>query len=290
MRFGLVGTGHWARQTHAAALTAAADAELVGVWGRNAERTAALAGDVGAAAYDDVDRMLADVDAVAFAVPPDVQAELAVRAARAGRHLLLEKPIATTVGYADRLVDAVDEAGVSSVVFFTGRFEPAQRKWLASVAESSWDGASALWISAAFGPGSPYTESPWRREKGALWDVGPHLLAMLTPALGPVTRVSADAGRGDLVHLVLHHESGASSTASLTLGAPVEASRVELTLWGASGRSAMPAGGVPAEVALRTAVQELVRNARAGVASHPCDVRFGRYVVGVLADAERQLA
>jgi len=84
MRFAVVGTGYWARQTHAAALAAHPDADLVGVWGRSFTRAAELADAVGAQPYEHVDDMFADVDAGAFAVPPDVQAELAVRAARQG--------------------------------------------------------------------------------------------------------------------------------------------------------------------------------------------------------------
>ena len=72
MRFGLVGTGYWARETHATALAAHPGAELVGVWGRSFERATGLADSFGAKAYRDVDEMFADVDAVAFAVPPDV--------------------------------------------------------------------------------------------------------------------------------------------------------------------------------------------------------------------------
>ena len=84
MRFGVVGTGYWARQTHAAALAAHPDADLVGVWGRSYDRAADVAKTVGAHAYERADDMFADVDAVAFAVPPDVQAKLAVRAATPG--------------------------------------------------------------------------------------------------------------------------------------------------------------------------------------------------------------
>ena len=68
--------------------------------------------------------MLADVDAVAIALPPDVQAPLAARAARAGKHLFLDKPLALSVTAADDVVAAVTDAGVRSVVFFTSRFRP----------------------------------------------------------------------------------------------------------------------------------------------------------------------
>ena len=62
------------------------------------------------AAFDDLDELIAAVDAVAFSVPPNVQAELALPAAEAGRALLLEKPLALSVEAAERLVDAVRRA------------------------------------------------------------------------------------------------------------------------------------------------------------------------------------
>jgi len=108
MRFGLVGTGYWAKITHASALASTPGAELVAVWGRNPAAAAALAAEHGAIAYQDFGEFLDNVDAVAFAVPPHVQAPLAIRAAEAGKHLLLEKPIALSADDADKLVAAVE--------------------------------------------------------------------------------------------------------------------------------------------------------------------------------------
>lgn len=290
MRFGLVGTGYWARVTHAAVLAAAPGVELAAVWGRDADKAAAVGAEFGTEAYPDFTEFLSRLDAVAFAVPPDVQAELAARAADAGKHLLLDKPIATSVADAQRLVDAVDRAGVATVVFFTARFDETKRQWLATVAEDKWEGAWARWIVSAFAPASPYANSPWRREKGALWDVGPHALSMLTAALGPVAAVTAGGGRGDLVHLICRHASGATSTASLTLNAPPSASNVELSLWGSGGVSTMPLAGSTAATSYRVALRELLGNVRSGERSHPCDVHFGASVVRTLAAAERQIA
>lgn len=50
-----------------------------------------------------------------------------------------------------------------------------------------------------FEPGNPFGESPWRRQRGALWDIGPHALSIVVPALGPVTYVVDDRGLGDTV-------------------------------------------------------------------------------------------
>ena len=84
LRFGLVGTGHWAQITHAPALASTDGIEFAAVWGRNSGAAGELAGCYHATAYDDISAFLANVDAVAFAVPPGVQAPIAVRAARGG--------------------------------------------------------------------------------------------------------------------------------------------------------------------------------------------------------------
>ncbi len=114
LRFGVLGTGYWAGETHAAGIVAHAGAELVGVWGRNPAKAEALGRRFGVGGYEDLDALLEAVDAVAIAVPPDVQADLAVRAARAGRHLLLDKPLALSLEQARSVVEAAEAGGVAS--------------------------------------------------------------------------------------------------------------------------------------------------------------------------------
>jgi predicted dehydrogenase len=289
LRFGLVGTGFWARITHAPALSSTEGIELAGVWGRDPSAARALAAEHGATAYGDVDEMIAAVDAVAFSVPPDVQAAIALRAAQAGRHLLLEKPIATSLPAADALVRAVQANGVASVVFFTARFQPLVRAWLAEVAATpGWVGGSGLWLGSALEEGNPFN-TPWRRDKGGLWDVGPHAVSVLWAALGPVASVRAEAGLGDIVHLVLRHESGVTSAVTVTIGAQPAAARTACFVWGEAGRSMMPSEGARSEVALGVALAELAANVASGAVDHACDVFFGREVVAVLAEAERQI-
>jgi predicted dehydrogenase len=286
VKFGLVGTGFWARTAHATGIRATDGAELVGVYGRDPQKAAAIAGEFGAAAYDDYDDMLAAVDAVAFAVPPDVQVEHAVRAARRGRHLLLDKPVATAVGPARELAEAVEEAGVSSVVFFTARFMPELREWAAQMRSSGpWRGAAVVWLAAALAPGSPF-DTPWRHEKGGLWDVGPHVVAALTDTLGPVTAVLAAArGQGDVAHLVFAHESGATSTATVTIAASPEVARADVTAWSDHDTATMPRSKQSADVSLSIAARELMQCAATGT-RHPVDVAFGCRVVELLAAAE----
>ena len=289
MRFAVVGTGYWARETHATALAAHPDAELVGVWGRSLARATELADQFGARPYDDVDEMFADVDAVAFAVPPGVQADLAVRAANAGCHLLLDKPVAFTTAAADRVVEAVDRAGVRSLVFFTRRFTANQEEWLSEVRqEPAWNSGYVRMYASIFEPGSPYGASEWRRSRGALWDIGPHALSILVPSLGPVDHVMADRGRGDTVTVVAHHESGATSTMSLSLTAPPGSLGNAWQLWGEDRQTSMPEATSTSVEAMGACISALLTE-QSGRWHHPCDVLFGRDVVRILEAADRFL-
>ena len=108
VRVGLVGAGPWASIMHGPMLAAGPETRLSGVWARRPEAAAALAADLGTVAAGSFDELLDGCDAVAFAVPPQVQAELGVRAAQAGKALLLEKPIALDLAGAQRLADAVE--------------------------------------------------------------------------------------------------------------------------------------------------------------------------------------
>jgi predicted dehydrogenase len=288
LRFGLFGTGYWAEQTQGAALAAHGDVELVGVWGRDAEKSGRLAHRYGVAAYAEADALIADVDAVAVALPPDVQAGIAIRAAEAGRHLLLDKPLAFGLEDADRIVALVAERRLASVVFFTNRFYRNVAAFLAETAAAGgWHGARALMFASILQPGNPYAASAWRRERGGLWDIAPHTLSLIVPVLGRVTEVSAMAAPRATTHLLLRHEGGAVSSLAVTLDAPPVASAFETAFHGERGMATVPApDGSPVE-AFAVAIDELIRAAALDEPEHPCDVRFGREVVAVLTAAAR---
>ncbi len=287
MRYGLVGTGHWAGEVHAAALAARTDGEFVGVWGRTPERRARLADRYGVRAFADPDALFDAVDVVSFAVPPDVQAPLAVQAARAGCHLLLEKPVALDLAAADALVAATRD--VATVVFLTWRFDADTAARIAELrAGGPWVGGRALWLGAIAEPGSPYAASPWRHRHGALWDLGPHALAVLVPILGEVTDVAASRGPGDTVHLALRHGPEVSSTVTLSLTVPPAAARTEAAVYGDDGWATLATAPVEAVGALGRALDELGDHVRSG-APHPCGVAFGRDLVAVLERAEAAL-
>ena len=289
LRFGLLGTGHWARETQGAALAAHPEVELVGVWGRAPDKAAALAAHLNSRPYTDVDALIANVDAVAIALPPHVQGDLALRAARAGRHLLLDKPVSLTLAAADALVVETESRGLASVVFFTHRFSPDVEGFLrTAAAEGGWHGAQATLFASIFQPGNPYGASPWRQEKGGLWDVGPHLLSVVLPVLGPVDEVTAMAGPRNSTHLLTRHRDGAVGSFSVTLDAAPEAGTFAIDLYGESGRRSVPGGDRDPVEAFGGAIDRL-RAQVAGDVGEACDLRFGRDVVAVLAATEEAL-
>ena len=279
LRFGVIGTGYWADVAHAAGIGSHSEAELVGVWGRDLAKAAALAERHGVKAFADYDELLASVDAVAFSVPPDVQAELAPRAAEAGRMLLLEKPLALSVEGAERIVEA---ARAPTVVLFTFRLDPTLAAWYRDEVETGrWDGASSLYLATIYDPGNPFGHSAWRRERGGLWDVGPHAVAALLPELGEVEDVRAVRGPRDEVHLALGHVSGAASSVAVSLTAP--AGITETVFWGQDGSARRPQVEADVVAAYRAAIAALLAG------ETPFDARFGLDVVRVLAAAEAQL-
>ena len=124
---GIIGSG-WVAGEHARAFQANPHAEVRAVCARTrlqAESFAAASGLL-CGAYDDPAAMLQreDIDIAVVATPPDLHCEQAVAAARAGKHLLLEKPMATTLDDARTIRDAVSGAGVKSVVSFVLRWNP----------------------------------------------------------------------------------------------------------------------------------------------------------------------
>ena len=118
-----------------------------------------------------------------------------------------------------------------------------------------------------------------------MWDIGPHALSILLPALGPVTHVVADRGLGDTVMVVLRHESGAASTMSLSLTAPPGSRGSTWQLLGEDRQTSMPEATTTPVEAMGVCVSALLTE-QPGRWHHPCDVRFGRDVVGILRAAD----
>ncbi|GAA0606384.1 Gfo/Idh/MocA family oxidoreductase [Kutzneria viridogrisea] len=290
LRVGLIGAGPWAHAVHAPGLTDHPGTLLTSVWARRPEAAKELADQHGVAVAASPEALLDEVDAVAFAVPPSVQAQYAVQAAKAGKHLLLEKPLGGDVDQARRVAEAVGEAGVAALVMLTLHFAPETTDWLAELDRlGGWAGGSAKWLSGAL-LGGPYSGSSWRHEQGALADIGPHALDLLDSALGRITEViGAHHGGSDLWHLLLAHETGATSTASLSLRLPMRPTVVEFTVYGEHGHRALGGKNTPAQECYTALLDDFVAMVHSGVRKHACDAQRGLHLQLVLDQALRKI-
>jgi predicted dehydrogenase len=151
--------------------------------------------------------------------------------------------------------------------------------------QTTWNSGYVRMYASIFEPGNPFGHSQWRRSRGALWDIGPHALSILVPTLGPVTHVIADRGLGDTVTIVLHHESGAASTMSLSLTAPPGSRGDTWQLFGQDRQACMPEATTTPREAMGACITALLTE-QPGRWHHPCDVRFGRDVVRILQAAD----
>ncbi|WP_407698696.1 Gfo/Idh/MocA family protein [Streptomyces fagopyri] len=225
---GLVGAGPWARAMHARMLAAGPETRLAAVWARRSEAARETAAPHGAHVAASFGELLDRCEAVAFAVPPAVQAELAPQAARQGKALLLEKPLGPDLMAAQRVADAVLGAGVVSQLVLTKRYHPVTEAFLDAARTREVSGARSCYLHGAFLGGDFATG--WRLEHGALLDLGPHLLDLLDLAVSPITGIRSTGDPRRWIELTLEHENGAVSQASLSgsVSVPRALTRVEL--------------------------------------------------------------
>jgi predicted dehydrogenase len=282
-------------ETHARAAAAVPDLRVAAVCGTNAARVQALAERHGAVAFTDVEAFLRHqpLDIVAIGTPSGVHAEDVERAARRGLHVLCEKPLDITSARIDRLLAAVEAAGVSLGVFFQDRSTPD----LMDLKDAIVAGRLGRPILADarvkwYRPPEYYAQSRWRGTwaldgGGALMNQGVHTVDLLLWLLGDVRRVYARTLAAlhaieveDTAVAVLELASGAVATLEATTAAwpgydrwvsitgtlgtvVVEQSRVtrwdlrEPALEGAAGGAAAIAG----DVALASARTHLVADA-----------------------------
>ncbi|RAS60345.1 putative dehydrogenase [Lentzea atacamensis] len=289
LRVGLVGAGPWAQMIHAPGIANHPGTTLTGVWARRQEAAAELAGTYGAEPFADFAEMLSTVDAVAFCVPPAVQGPMAIEAANAGKHVILEKPIAESVEVAERLAAAVSDAGVVSLVVLTRRYAPETKELLAQLHRTGgWTGADARWLTGALLDG-PFANSPWRHEKGALEDIGPHAFDLLDAALGEITDViAANVSPTGLWQLILQHASGATSTLSLTLSLPLQPPFTDFTVFGVNGHRTLNSRDTSALDCFTILLDDFVAMVDSGTTTHECDVRRGLHLQRIIDLARRR--
>jgi predicted dehydrogenase len=124
LKVGVVGVGAMG-QHHARVYAELPDCELVGVHDIDAARAGAIAAEFGAAAYEELDALLAAVDAVTVAVPTPLHHDIGLRCLRAGCDALIEKPLAPSLQEADELIAAAAAGDRILQVGHIERYNPA---------------------------------------------------------------------------------------------------------------------------------------------------------------------
>ncbi|MGB6455553.1 MAG: Gfo/Idh/MocA family oxidoreductase [Streptosporangiaceae bacterium] len=195
--FGIVGTGVIS-SIHARAIASLRGARLVAVTDVTRERAQSFASAHGCVAEPDLDALLArdDVNVVSVCVPSGLHAEVGIRAAAAGKHLVVEKPIDVSVEAADRLIGAANENEVAMTVISQHRFdqglielrrlldEGELGRLVLGEASTKWYRSQAYYDSAAW-------RGTWALDGGSLMNQGIHYADLLLWTMGPVAEVTA---------------------------------------------------------------------------------------------------
>lgn len=230
VRVALVGCGTVARSGHLPSLRLGGDADVVAFASRS-PRSAELARNAWGSGDATTDWRAAvrrpDVDAVHVCVPNALHHEVALAALRAGKHVLVEKPIATTLRDADELVALADRQGLLLGVCFEGRMAPGLqelRRRLPSIGEVT---RAEIALGHA-GPECWSPDSTWFRDAtlsggGVLIDLGVHVLDALRWTLADVEQVVSAELTGPVEEeaaLELRLVGGATASARVSWRSP----------------------------------------------------------------------
>ncbi len=197
VRTAVVGCGKVGR-IHANALRDVPEAEFVAVCDSDAGRAGAFAEKYGVRPYTDLGDLLREsgAEAVILGTPHPLHAEAAIRAAEAGVHVLVEKPLAANLKDCDAMLAAADRAGVKLGVVSQRRFyEPVQRIRAAIDAGKIGRPALGTFLMLSWRDEAYYRSDPWRGRwdtegGGVLVNQSPHQLDLLQWFMGPIEEIS----------------------------------------------------------------------------------------------------
>lgn len=222
--FGIIGTGMISK-FHARAVRDVRGAQLVACYNRTPEKAEAFAAEFGCQAYHDLDQLLANpkIDAVTIATPSGAHLEPAVAAARAGKHVIIEKPIEVTLKRCDTIINECAKNGVKLAAFFQSRFHEAANTLKKAVDAGRFgrltlgDAYVKWWRTQEY-----YDSGAWRGTwkldgGGALMNQAIHTVDLLSWLMGPVAQVQAFTAT--LAHERIEVEDVATATLTFANGA-----------------------------------------------------------------------
>jgi predicted dehydrogenase len=251
--FGIVGCGMIAN-FHARAIADLPNAHLVGGYSRRKEQAESFAAEHGCRAFTDLAEMLADprIQVITICTPSGAHLEPAMAAAKAGKHVICEKPLEITLERCDAMIAACAQAGVTLATIFPSRFHrsaqllknavDARRFGRMTLAEAyvKWFRSQDYYDSGAW-------RGTWELDGGgALMNQAIHSVDLLTWLAGPVIEVRAHTARlaherievEDTAVATLRFESGALGVIEASTAVfPGDLKRIELH--GSAGSAAM---------------------------------------------------
>lgn len=201
-------------------------------------RRTALCGDKITPLTEVNDALSADVDVIDICLPPHMHAPIAIAALQAGKHVICEKPLATSLAQVDAIKAAADAAGRHVFPIFQYRFGPAFDQLSALRAAGLTGPVRAASLETHWNRGADYYAVPWRgtwagEQGGAVVGHAIHAHDLLAHFAAPVTGVTARLSTvvnpietEDTAALILDLEGGGLATSSVTLGNARDDSRL----------------------------------------------------------------
>jgi len=195
---GIVGCGMIAN-FHARAIADAKGAHLVGAFSRGVDKTRGFAEEHGCNAYESLEAMLANdaIGAVSICTPSGSHLDPAVAAAKAGKHVIVEKPLEVTTERCDQIISACEAAGVRLTVTFQSRFHESSRLMKQAVEDGRFGkitlgDAYVKWYRSQEYYDSGAWRGTWELDGGgALMNQAIHSVDLLLWLMGPVKQISA---------------------------------------------------------------------------------------------------
>ncbi|MBO3802813.1 MAG: Gfo/Idh/MocA family oxidoreductase [Candidatus Brockarchaeota archaeon] len=174
-KFGVIGVGTWG-ENHVRAYRQNPRSELAAVSDVNEERGRAVSERYGVRYYKDYADMLEDetIDAVSVATPDFLHRQPCVDAAEAGKHVLVEKPLATTVEDAEAIVEAARKSGVKLMVDFHNRWNPPFAQAKASISEGEIGEPIYIFARISNTKLSPTAFLKWASRSKVIWFLAAH--------------------------------------------------------------------------------------------------------------------
>lgn len=227
LRVASVGLGWWS-DVLADAAQRSDHVEIAGCFTRSAEKRAKFADTYSCKDYDSFEAVLADdaIDAIINTTPNHVHLETTAQAARAKKHVFLDKPIANTIDEAKRITQACRDEGVVLSVGYQRRRE-SHFRWVAEkIAEGRFGKMVQAEANISRDREGKFEEGHWRYTAegmpgGVMLQIGLHYIDVLLMLMGPVTEVQGASSQlvlpgdnPDVGSYLMKHENGAVSTLS----------------------------------------------------------------------------